>query len=89
MPRFVVTLADPRDNTIHSEIHSAEIAFAAVFQHSWVEPVYRASWLLENMAEEDIETLCNQVYNLLGYLTCIVNLDEAIMQDLNAGASPA
>lgn len=88
MPRFIVTFFDPRDATVHQCTVRADTADLAHLEHPWIKDVYLPKWILANLVYSTPEkTIAEATYEMLGYITCVANLDEEIMKDLNAGDS--
>lgn len=87
MPRFHVVMFDPADNTAHGHITRIDNASEAVCNHPWITEIYKNTWIAKNVYADDLENCINNVLQMLGWVALCVNLDDAIMNALNAGDS--
>lgn len=90
MPRFIVTFFDPADSTVHQCTVRSDTADLALIEHPWIKEVYLPKWILANLVYTSPEKpIAEAIHEMLGYITCVANLDEEIMKDLNGSDSSA
>ena len=84
MPRFHVIFTDIATKEIRGHIVRTANASDAICSHPWLTDIYKNTWVAANIYETDEEGVCGNLHNVLGWVALCVNLDEAIMQDLNS-----
>lgn len=89
MPRYVVTMCDVHTQEIHSHVNQDIDPVLAVGDHPWLKDVYRQDWLYANVLKvvDGLQSTVDAILENLGYVTCVLNLDEEIMKDWSAGDS--
>lgn len=85
MPRFHVVLFDPATKEKQGCIVSCISASEAICFHPWLTSVYLPSYIAANIYDGDVEVVAENLYEELGWVVLCVDLDEAIMNALNAG----
>lgn len=85
MTRYMVTMCDTQDGTIHSQLIRADNECTALLQFSWLTDVYAQKWIDANIAGADAGTIIQNIWSQLSWATTIVDLDAEIMRDLNGG----
>jgi hypothetical protein len=89
MPRFHVVFADPTDNSVCGYIARIDNPSDAICNHPWIREIYNNQWVAKFVHDEDSGVCIDNILNVLGWLALCVNLDEEIMNALNAGDSSA
>ncbi len=87
MPRFHVVICDTNTVEIDGTIVKARHPVHAILQHPWIVETYKESYIQKNFAAEDENKCVQKIYDMTSWSTLCVNLDEAIMKELNAGDS--
>ena len=86
MTRYCVVFSDITDREISEHIVRAKTPVDAICNHPWIREIYRDRWILDNLWAPDESMCIRNVNEQLGWMVLCVNLDEAIMKDLNDGA---
>lgn len=85
MARFHVVMVDPADGEIVGHIVRAANASDAICNHPWLQTIYKDTWIDNTIWDEDVDACIKNIHLQLGWTTLCVNLDEAIMNELNGG----
>ncbi len=87
MPRFIVSLCDVNDHEHSVEIITAPDKCRAAVQHSWLQEIYKESWIEKKLFDDQIEVVQFNFMEQLGWSLVCRNLDSALMNALNDGDS--
>lgn len=87
MPRFHVVMADTATNEIGGYIARIDNAVDAICNHPWVSEIYKNTWIAKHVHSPDLDECVQNFLEKLGWMVLCVNLDEEIMNALNAGDS--
>jgi hypothetical protein len=90
MPRYAVTICDVNTGEIEMRVASqaGDLPVANVIcSHPWIRDIYKDTWIEKNLWAEDVDNCINNIHQNLNWSVLCVNLDDAIMNDLNGGDS--
>lgn len=93
MPRYIVTICDPSTKEISSKLIQARAPQVAIVAHPWICDMYKSKYIadniLENLEDEQdaLEATTENLYDVTGWIVCVMFLDPEIMNALNAGDS--
>ena len=87
MPRYLVALCDTQTGEISHYITRIESPVEAICNHPWFTAIYRSEWVAANIFADEEETCASNIKDCLNWSVACVNLDEEIMNALNAGDS--
>lgn len=89
MPRFLVAICDTTDGEMQYHTVRALSEVEATLSHPWISNMYKDSWVSENFWSESFDNCRQNIWSLTSWSVMCVNLDQEIMNDLNAGDSSA
>jgi len=93
MPRYIVTICDPSTKEISSKLIQARAPQVAIVAHPWICDMYKSKYIadniLENLEDEQdaLEETIENLYDVTGWIACVMFLDPEIMNVLNDGDS--
>jgi len=95
MPRYIVTICDPSTKEIYSKLIQARAPQVAIVAHPWICDMYKSKYIADNILEnleneqDALEATTENLYDVTGWIVCVMFLDQEIMNALNDGDSNA